>query len=317
MSEHLDTTQLTPEMSVAHFYDYADAVRRSVAWLMKDDLEEISEYGNELIGNAADEYGREIGVYMDFDTSVFEEVEDAVEPVLRESGRTNTVGMLNDFFVEEQDDGDHKLYARIVSTAVGIEGQYRKLIASVGDREILGDTSVSNEMQNEGDEHKLSDMYFDVSRRSSRMTEWRFRQTRELETMLQDEWCIEAQDLWRYISMKTVNMRDEQMREYQVALNLYLEEAYRNGLSVKARFTESEVVTQTELTATGANNGAPRLARVGDEASLIAITLSKHGKETDVACCLEDLQDRDQLYELDITSARGVVFGTLDNLRRT
>jgi len=201
MSEYTESSIQNQEASVAHFYSYADAVRRSVAWLMKDELDEISDYGNELIGTAVDDHDLEISVCMEFDDSVSEEVGDEVVPARRQDGRTNTVGILSEFFVEQREGEEHKLYASIVSTAVGIEGEYRKLIASEGDPRLDMWPAAANR-QVKGDVRRLADLHLDVSRRSERMSKWRFRQTREFETLLQDEWCVSSQDLHRYIAME-------------------------------------------------------------------------------------------------------------------
>lgn len=62
-------------------------------------------------------------------------------------------------------------------------------------------------------------------------------------------------------------------------------------------------------------NGEPRLARVGEEASLIALAFKRRGQQLDVNLCMEKINNRDELYEIDASSIKGVIFGTLENIR--
>lgn len=315
--KYLDTAEPTAEPTVSQFYDYAAIIGKRVAWLGKEDLDDLAEYGNELIGVAEDYENETLQVYMELDGSVQEETD--ASAVLQQVGRTNIVGELTDFTVQKQD-GQHTLYVHVTSTAVGIEGSYRKKIAAEGDQRIDRLAQEQNRLgsnrftQLDG---RMIDMRLDVTRLSGRMTGWRFRQTREIEKIFQSSWCLESQHLWRLLGMKTMNMRDEQLLEYEVAINMYLEDTYRHNLSVKACFVKPEVVNMLENDP-GATRRGVALTHVGEETSLIALRLQRNrGQKLDVRAYLESCSDRDRLYELDVTSARDVLFGTLENLRQS
>ncbi|QHN42506.1 hypothetical protein GII36_01420 [Candidatus Mycosynbacter amalyticus] len=316
----LDTAEPTSEPVVAQFYQYIDIVAEKVTWFSKEDLDDLAEYGNELIAESEDYFGDPLQVYLAFDASVDETTADGSYPISDQIGRTNIIGELSEFVIKQQDNGTHKLLARVTSTTVGIEGVYEKEIVAEGDLpiEIRQEGDGRNANMAEGIDGRMHDMHFDVTQLSYRMTDWRVRQTREFARLFQDSWCLESQHLWRYLGMKTMNMRDDQLLEYEVALNMYLEDVYRRNLSTKAYFVKPEVVNviANDVSAT---QQCVALTHVGEEASLFALRLRRNSKDTqklDVKAYLENCQDRDKLYELDVTSARDVLFGTLENIRR-
>lgn len=316
----LDTSEPTSEPAVAHFYQYVDIVSEKIAWFSREDLDDLAEYGNELIAESEDYSGEPLRVYLAFDASVKETTADGSRPISDQIGYTNIIGELSEFVVEQQDDGTYKLLAHVTSTTVGIEGVYEKEIAAEGDQpaEIRQGGDERNADMAEEIDVRMHDMHFDVAQLSYRMTDWRMRQTREFAGLLQDGWCLESQHLWRYLDMKTMNMRDDQLLEYEVALNMYLEDVYRRNASTKAYFVKPEVVNviANDVSAT---RQRVDLTHVGEEASLFALRLQRNSKDTrklDVKAYLENCQDRDKLYELDVASARDVLFGTLENIRK-
>ena len=58
MSEYTESSIQNQEASVAHFYSYADAVRRSVAWLMKDELDGMPQVSCAHLGDGIDSAAR-------------------------------------------------------------------------------------------------------------------------------------------------------------------------------------------------------------------------------------------------------------------